>query len=302
MGCVVRRYPGQRDPAIAQTSSEGLMNILDLRVSIGLIGLLSVIPVWGQQVAEYLGDESVLYAQTKQMNQFFRRFNGEERLNGVRIYPGEQGFQADSARYTFLSVLFDAQNPLIPDTVQRAFASEVVSQHQFLDFHGGQWFAEVKTTFRFNGRTEAVTLFMVLEEAEIGSKWVFSNVYTQIFDPLFDPDNRPSPNPPFIHPLSHELDFMNLIKVFRNEGNLEPYARKDYQPDYLTLFLYEIKRNRLTFQSINEVSFHFFQIPGWYFRVSELMRAGTNRGWLITQITRVPEAQKGILMDYIYHP
>ena len=38
----------------------------------------------GQILEDDLGDESALYAQTKQVNQFFRRFNGEEDYKGER--------------------------------------------------------------------------------------------------------------------------------------------------------------------------------------------------------------------------
>lgn len=267
-----------------------------------LFFMLGVPSMTAQRISEYLGDESVLYAQTKQVNQFFRRFNGEERPDGVRIYPGEQGYRQDAARQRFIPILFDLENPLIPDSIKQTFAREIIRDSSFLDFHGGAWFAEVQTTFQFEGRSEPVTLFLYLEKAQIGSKWVFNKVYTQLFDPLFQAELQPLPNPAFIHPLSHELDFMNLIKVFRNKGNLEPYARKDYEPDYLTLLLYEIKRNRMKFQSVDQVSFHFFQIPGWYFKVSEIMRTGNNRGWLITQISRVPVNQKQLLLDFIYRP
>jgi hypothetical protein len=39
--------------------------------------------------SSFTGDELVFYAQTKQVNQFFRRFNAEEDVKGKRTYSGD---------------------------------------------------------------------------------------------------------------------------------------------------------------------------------------------------------------------
>ena len=141
---------------------------------------------------------------------------------------------------------------------------------------------------------------MELEEADVGSKWVFSKAFFEPFQKWFTPPGQ-DPVPPFIHPLSHELDFMNFIKVFKNKSQVIQYTGKDFQPDYLTLFLYEMKKGNLSFQTVNKVKFHFFQIDGWYFELSEFSRSGTNRGWLISQMTEIPEGQKDVLLKFIFH-
>lgn len=252
-------------------------------------------------MSDYLGDEYLLYRETKQVNQFFRRFNAEELPSGRRLRTRDSLYHSDVLRKEYLGMVFDESNPYITDSIKSKFIQEVMDggEETILNFHGGEWFAEVWTTFAYRGRLERVLLFLSLEKAEIGSKWVLTNVYFEPFQKIFDREEAPQPNPPFIHPLSHELDFMNLIKVFRNGGNLEPYAGKDYEPDYLTLFLYEIKKKNLSFRSVDKVSFHFFQLKGWYFGLSEIRREGENRGWLISQITRVPDGQKKQLLNFI---
>ncbi|MEZ4828526.1 MAG: hypothetical protein R3C61_19875 [Bacteroidia bacterium] len=268
---------------------------------LSLILLTGLLPstVVAQRIKEYLGDESVMYAETKQVNQFFRRFNGEEALDGNRYYPGDSLYHNPKLRHDYLEILFDEQNPSITPSMKSKFISSV--RNKYLNFHGGEWFAEVTTTFLYNGREMPVTLFLKIEEAQVGSKWVFTNVYFQPFSQVFEPRAESGNAPPFIHPLSHELDFMNLIKIFRKEENVEKYAENGYSPDYLTLFLYELKRGNLTFQTVKKVKFHFFQIDGWYFELSEFMRSGYNRGWLISQMTEVPPGKKDILLKYIYH-
>lgn len=254
-----------------------------------------------QWMNDYLGDERVLYAETKQVNQFFRRFNCEETPDGQRVYPGDRLYRDKQLREEYLNMLFDQQNGSINGRLRTAFIADVMDGFSpaYLDFHGGEWFAEVLTSFTYRGRSYDMTLFLQIEEAEVGSKWVFTNVYFEPFQRLFQ-TNGEEVLPRFIHPLSHELDFMNLIKVFRNGEKLEHYANKSYQPDHLTLFLYEMKMGSFRFETVKKVKFHFFQVDGWYFELSDVQREGPNRGWLITQLSPLPIGKKDLLLKYIY--
>lgn len=254
-----------------------------------------------QWMSDYLGDEYVLYTETKQVNQFFRRFNAEEHPNGRRLYPNDSLYHKKALRKEYLEMVIDQQSRDINPQLKSKFISEILERkpQKQLEFHGGDWFAEVLTTFSYKGKEEKVLLFLSLEKATVGSKWVFSGIYFKPFQEVFRKDSTP-PSPAFIHPLSHELDFMNLMKVFRNEGKLEAYTRKGYEPDYLTLFLYEVNKKSLTFRSVDHVSFHFLQWDGWYFELSEVMREGPNRGWLITQLSEVSPNHKDRLLNFIY--
>lgn len=255
-----------------------------------------------QWVPDYWGEEQFLYAETKQVNQFFRRFNCEEAPDGRRYYPGDSLYHDPRLRTEYLHMLFDQQNGRLTQRLKQAFIDSVMDPRQpfYLDFHGGEWFAEVATTFWHQGKEVDMILFLQLEEAEVGSKWVFTNVYFQPFHDLFHQADGEEALPRFIHPLSHELDFMNLIKIFRNGERLEQYANKFYEPDYLTLFLYEMKRGSLRFQTVRRVKFHFFQVDGWYFELTDIQRESHNRGWLISQLSRLPAGNKDLLLKYIY--
>jgi hypothetical protein len=55
------------------------------------------------------------------------------------------------------------------------------------------------------------------------------------------------------------------------------------------------------YQTIKHVRFHFFQVKDWYFELSEFNRPGYNSGWLISNLTRIPEDQKKMLLKYIYY-
>jgi hypothetical protein len=257
-----------------------------------------------QVVQDYLGDESDLYAATKQVGQFFRRFNGEEDFKGERYYPEDKMYRDQGLRKTYLENLFNSENPYITDALKQSFINEMLDKDdpKFLDFHGGNWFAEVTTIFTFKGQDEYLTLFLQLENDTVGSKWVITNVFFEPFAKVFaDQDSLRLKGQKFLHPMSHEIDFMNLVRAFDSRESLENYLAWKYQPDYLTLFIYEFKQGNMQFKTISRVKFHFFQIPGWYFEISEYNRKGYNTGWLISTLMKISPDEKDVLMKYIYH-
>lgn len=268
-----------------------------------LLGMLLL--SWAAQaqgIGEYLGDESVLYAETKQINQFFRRFNGEEDEEGNRYYEGNKNYQNPQLREKYLKMLFDNQNPSLSNALKGEFANKVNSKSSpvILDFHGGEWFAEVNARFTYKGREENAILFLRLQEEEVGSKWIITKAYFAPFAKLFNSDTTGGVE--FLHPMSHELDFMNLRKVFQdNKEKVDQFTARGYQPDYLSILLYEIKNSNLRFKTVSNVKFHFFQVDGWYFQLSKFNRPGYNRGWLISDLVKVSPKERELLTKYIYY-
>jgi len=247
-------------------------------------------------------DESKLYAETKLVNQFFRRFNGEEDEKGERYYPRDKQYRSEKLRKKYIGILFDDSNSGISSDLKVQFAKDVLDKTKpiILDFHGGNWFSEVHTTFTMNGKNEPVTLFMELEKDHEGTKWVISKVYASMFDPYFKRDTTKVGK--FLHPLSHELDFMNFRKAFNYTDSISQFASKRFVPDHLSLFLYEVKKGNLKFKTVEELKFHFFQVNGWYFELAEFNRPGYNSGWLISNLVKVNnESEKNLLRKYLYY-
>ncbi|HNX86153.1 MAG TPA: hypothetical protein PKN12_04420 [Bacteroidales bacterium] len=273
-----------------------------MRNSLLLLSLLFHLPLWvvsQGSIGSFSPDETVFYAQTKQMNQFFLRFNGEEDLQGKRLYPGDAGYHEIKARKGYINMLFDQTNTGISDDAKFVFIEQALNKKNpvFLDFHGNLWFAEVSATFQYKKEKVTLILYLKLEKQNGGYKWMFSNVYFDRFASWFTHVNDTANLKYFIHPMSHELDFMNLHKIFREPGNIDYYLESEYQPDMLALFVMETKNNNLTFVSVDQVKFHFFQVPGWYFEVSYFNRNSMNSGWLISNILRVNEKEKKELME-----
>src|SRR5678816_580971 len=120
-----------------------------------LIILLSLFtaPLHAQLIGT-MEDESKLYAESKQVNQFFRRFNGEEDEKGNRYYPKDKQYRSEKLRKKYLTILFDESNAGISNALKSEFAKFVVDKpdQSILNFHGGNWFSEVNAIFSLNGR------------------------------------------------------------------------------------------------------------------------------------------------------
>lgn len=244
--------------------------------------------------------EDQLYASTKQVGQFFRRFNGEEDEKGNRYYKDDRKYRDGGLRRKYLPTLFDTETGNIKEETARDFIKAITDRKnpEFLDFHDGEWLAEVNTIFDYKGRATTVMLYMKLQAQGQGHEWVIDDISFAPYQSAFDKDT--SASKAFIHPMSHELDFMNLRKAFKNNPRPEEYTAREYQPDYLTLFIYEMKQGLLTFKTVKNVKFHFFSVPGWYFELSNFNRPGYNTGWLISNLMRIEGNQKNQLKDYIY--
>ena len=194
------------------------------------------------QLVDEMDDESGLYAETKQVNQFFRRFNGEEDKKGNRYYPKDKKYRSRQLRKNYLINLFDERNEGISRALKKDFITMAIDEvnPRYLDFHGVDWFAEVHAVFVRQNEEIQVTLFMELEEENEGYKWVVSQVNADYLLKDFPADTGKPKK--FLHPLSHELGFMNLRKALENKDEVDQYLIKDFQPDQLTLFLLEIKK------------------------------------------------------------
>lgn len=245
-------------------------------------------------------DESKLYAQTKQVNQFFRRFNGEEDEKGERYYENDKAYRTLPLRKKYLPFLFDLENKNISTSLKKEFLEAVFESNkpQYLDFHAGDWFTEVNSSFKNGSKDQNMILFLKIESERLGHEWVIDGVTSSTYQGLFNKDT--TANKKFIHPMSHELGFMNLRKAFVDNKTPESYTPDEFSPDFLTLFLYEIKKGNLKFESVQDVKFHFFQIKGWYFELSEFNRPGYNTGWLISNLMKVTPQESELLKKYIY--
>jgi len=276
------------------------MRIIKLVFAI-LIASISIVSGQGIGSPGTIKDDGRFAASTKQVNQFFRRFNAEESVDGtVRLYPGDPNYHNVQLRQGFIQILFDNQTSSISKEVKDDFIKTVLSPvyPQYINFHQEGWIAEVEAVFTFKGKRESTTLLLKLQPERMGYEWVIDEV---IFPPFKNLFNKPvGEAKDFLHPLSHELDFMNLRKAFQDSNLPEAFTETSFKPDYLTIFLYEMKQNNIRFETVKDVKFHFFQIDGWYFEVNQFNRPGFNTGWLISNLVKLNIGDKETILKYIY--
>jgi len=237
-------------------------------------------------------------AETKQIDQFIQRFNGEETESGKRISESSKEYRSPRLRSEFIPVLIDQSNKGLGKDLKESFISRVIRKDDpaFLDIHEPGWFAEVESRFLFKGVEKPLTLFLKLEPSGEGYKWIINHIFFEDFQRTLDKDTIP--NIQFLHPLSHEIDFINLNKALK--GGLKPFLPDDFKPDMLSLFNYEMAQGNLKFLTIRDVKFHFFQVDGWYFEISNYNRPGYNRGWLISNLVPYQnDKEKKLLEDFI---
>ena len=268
-----------------------LMLALCFKVDAQVIGNLGDVQV----------DEREFYTMTKQMGQFIHRFNYEEDQYGNRLYPNDKDYRSAAKRKDAIALLFDLENPRTSGTLRDYFIEDLTKNNQFMEFLGGDWYSEISAKFKWKGQVVDISLIMALEKDGLGSKWVISNVFFSEFQKYFPQGELAEREKHFLHPMSHELDFMNIYKIFNDPQTVEYYASTDYHPDYLTLFFYEIKQGNLKFDHVESVKFHVFQIKNWYFEVSWFNRSGYNSGWLISNLVYIKENEKEALLK-IYQP
>ena len=247
-------------------------------------------------------DEREFYTMTKQMGQFIKRFNYEEDQYGNKLSPNDKDYHNANKRRDALALLFDLENPRTAGTLRDFFIEDLTkNNNQFMEFLGGNWFSEVSAKFTWKGQEVDISMIMALEKDGLGSKWVISNVFFSEFQKYFPQGEIAEREKHFLHPMSHELDFMNIYKIFNDTQVIEYYASTKYQPDYLTLFFYEIKQGNLKFDHVENVKFHVFQIKNWYFEVSWFNRSGYNSGWLISNLVYLKDEEKEALIK-LYQP
>ena len=267
--------------------------------------LTFVLPLCGLQAqtlapSGQLGGEQVLFTMNKQVNQFVRRFNMEEGPFGKTLSTSDPRFHNNEMRKKLLPLMFDQFNPRTSGKLKKFFIEDVTNEKHpvFLNFLDKNWYAEVSATFMNAGTEVNLILFLTLEKAGQGSKWIISNVYDNDLHQLFPKENETGHMKYFLHPQSHEIDFMNLHKALNDTRHIEYYASTNYRPDYLTLFFYLMKTGSLHFEHINSVKFHFLQIKNWYFELSYFNRNNTNSGWLISNLKYLSSDEKALLIKF----
>jgi hypothetical protein len=244
--------------------------------------------------------------EVKQIDEFFERFNYEERsliISYVKLnYPG-----ITINRESLVQGLFNRQNRSWVKSDLDAFFQTVddKSRPVYLDFYDQDWYAQTVCKFKYKGRPVDVVILMKIQQTgNGGAKWVIVNAYS----PLFVPESSSLKLPEkekgerFLNPMSHATNFISLSKALNDKPNILDYLDAGFlQSGGSRAFLKELLNNQLSYQYVKEIKYHFLQVDGWIFTVNYFQRQSINSGWLINRLEKATETDKDHFRRSLFH-
>lgn len=221
--------------------------------------------------------EQKFYFQVKQLSQFMERFNYNEKL----ITPSGE---IVSRWNNLVSLLNHEDSVLVANPDVKLFLKHCFmdSTKAKLNYDDSLWYAVVKTEFEYKGKPIEVEFLLIPEHYSNGGiGWSVMSVTSKILD--IDTIRKPNV---FINPMSHEVGFLDLIKVI-NRNQLSALYYIDYEYSKLSVLDFLIQKQELKLVQIKNIEYVFCQIPGWQFTVEDFNRNIFNSGWLISKISKI---------------
>lgn len=148
------------------------------------------------------------------------------------------------------------------------------------------WYANMNMVMLYNKKdTIRANVTLQPEIADNGAvKWVILSVKFDNQKTIFPEEVNKEH---FISPMNHELEFMDMHKVFEKKGSPAPYFQEKFEPNHTQIFYYMLSKHVLKLIMIKKLNFHYLQIPQWAFRVSYYHKENFNSGWLIDRLVRI---------------
>lgn len=226
-------------------------------------------------------------AQVKSMDEFAARFNGDE------TKPELLSDSTISRRNNIIS-LFDfdmSHENLTNDDFKNLlsdFVNEAISWEGKLSITNENAYAEAICKMKYSKKECHITLLMKRETNARGdNKWAIAGVKGLSELGLYS-DKRVT-----ISPVDHETHFMSLQDFFQANRKITPAMRSNSKEiDELSFFLGLCVAKGIEFIQVDELKFHFMDVPNYVFVVEEIGRIGTNSGWLITQLKKMNDSEK----------
>jgi len=224
-----------------------------------------------------------------QLDEFIQRFNFNNDTKLLK-YLKENYPDLSIDRKGFLITLFDNYDIHRQDSLINIFIDYVcdTTNPQYLNFYDHDWYAEVNCVFEYQHSIDTGKIILKNQfNNDSSSKWVISGISAKMLEL---PESKDSMK--IMSPVSHGTGFIALYDVFKDGTNIQNYISKDYSPDTLTYFITLIYFNKIKLRQVNEVKYHFLQIPGWTFTVEYFNRKELNSGWLISDLARMNNIEK----------
>lgn len=240
-------------------------------------------------------DENLYKSRVKLVSEFFERFNG------LRSRPDvEDGIDS---RKNNLLLLFDLamfkskQDSLFVEA--ESFAEQVMADSIKINYSDTTWCAKAKCKGTLSGKPIDFWLYLNVENREKDMyKWVVSKAEGSIFS--LEP---PKQHKPFmLSPDDHEINFMSLYRMTSETPSyVKDFKSMGYSIDQTSVFFTMVKMGLLKIEYVDELSFLFFQIPGYMFSIKQIERENLNAGWLINSFGKISDSERDEFFKWLHH-
>lgn len=226
-------------------------------------------------------------AQVKSIDDFMARFNGDE---------SKPGLSSDSLRRSNILHLFDSSMSHLGLSKEefrkqiQDFINSSLNWDGRLSIMSKGTYAEAKCRVKYKKKQYFVTLILQREKTQSGGqKWAVTKVKGLSSLGVYN-DKRLT-----ISPVDHETHFMSLQDLFQANRQIVPSMRSnEVEIDELSFFFGLCIANAIEFELVDELKFHFTDLPDYAFVVEEKGRVGTNSGWLITKVKKLKSIKEKV--------
>lgn len=230
-------------------------------------------------------------SEVKSLEEFQARFNGTESKPGIA--------NDENRRKNNLISLFDFQmkkgtnKELFRKQIENFTDSVILNDIKF-KITDSRLYAYCLCKIQYKGKTEKITL--VLQNEKIKNdyfRWAIVSVKGLSVLGIGNLNELYS-----ISPAQHEIHFMGLQDYFNeNSDKAFGYRSKNHSLDQLTIFLTLVRFGLIKFDIVENLTFYYYDIPGYIIEINEKSRKGFNSGWLITSYTNVTNEEKEVKIN-----
>lgn len=214
--------------------------------------------------------------QVKHIEDFMSRFNGE---TNIMDSTQMEGWRSNNLLFLFDEQTYYANEAMADTLIQRQLDSICR-----LDYTASNWSATAECNVLYKKAKKTVFLTLKTEKVEdYIYKWVITDAQGEILN--LQPAKR---NPGLrISPTDNEVDFVSLIHITSAEAaNILNYTEKGYTPDALSVFYSLVNTKQLQVESIQSVTYNFYDIHGFDLQVKRHLEDKAHSGWLISNIQK----------------
>lgn len=238
-------------------------------------------------------DRELYFSKVKLIDEFIKRFNGEE------IYPNANSLK-ETDRINNIIALFDFHS-LKKDanilSYGEDFVTAIVRDSIQLHYSDTDWYAKIICNGFLGKKEVQFALYLKVESrGEDMYKWVLIGAEGEIFDlkptevKKVLPKRGEIDESSFILPNAHEVSFMSLAGITKNNAkNIMSFVEKDFRTNQLSVFLTLVNKGMLTISTTQDAEFVFCQVPNYLFKVKKFVREEKNSGWLIYSLEKISE-------------